>query len=109
MKPHAATFLATFVIAASLGFGLQPLSVQADGERASGSQARALRERGRILPMEDILARSRGIQPGQVVEVELEHEDGRYVYEVKIIDDGNRVHKLELDAASGALLRHKSR
>jgi len=66
---------------------------------------RELREAGKILPMEDILSRVRTAQPGQVVEIELEREDGRLVYEVRLIDDADAIHKLELDAATGELIK----
>ncbi len=51
--------------------------------------------------------RSRKAQPGQVVGLELEREHGRLVYEVKLIDNANKVPQVELDAATGALLRHR--
>lgn len=73
------------------------------------SEVRQLRESGQIMSMEDILGRARQAQPGTVVEVELDREDGRYVYEVKVIDERNRVHKLELDAGNGEVLRRKER
>ena len=78
-------------------------------DRPRMSEIRQLREAGKILPIDDILARARAAQPGQVVEVELDREDGRFVYEVKLIDDSDRVHKLELDAASGEVLERKSK
>lgn len=78
-------------------------------DKLNQNEVRQLREAGKILPMEDILSRSRAAQPGQIVEVELDRENGRYVYEVKLIDDRNTVHKLELDAASGEVLRRKQK
>lgn len=77
--------------------------------RLRQNEVRQLRESGKILPMEDILARVRGIQPGQVVEIELEREKGAYVYEVKVIDEKDTIHKLELDAGSGDVLRRKEK
>lgn len=74
-------------------------------DRVHRSEVRELREAGKILPMEDILGRVRSAQPGQVVEIELERKDDRYVYEVKLIDDADAIHKLDLDAASGEVLR----
>lgn len=78
-------------------------------DRPRADEVRKLRESGKILPMEEILNRSRAAQPGQVVEIELDDDRGRYTYEVKLIDDANRVHKLELDAASGEVLSRKTR
>lgn len=103
------SFLAASFAVASLGFALLTHPGPAGADDDHKSDVRALRAAGTILPMENILALSRAAQPGQVMEVELDREDGRYVYEVKIIDATDRVHKLELDAASGAVLKHKSR
>lgn len=84
-------------------------TAHADSDRLRQSEVRQLREAGKILPMETILERARTAKPGQIVEVELEREDGRYVYEVKLIDDDDRVHKLELDAASGDVLERRKK
>lgn len=84
-------------------------TASADSDRLRQGEVRQLREAGKILPMETILERARSAQPGQIVEVELEREDGRYVYEVKLIDNDDRVHKLELDAASGDVLKRRKK
>ncbi|ENO87082.1 PepSY domain-containing protein [Thauera linaloolentis] len=102
----AVTSLAIATLAAT---GLQPAAAHASDDRARASEVRQLRESGKILPMEDILTRSRAAQPGQVVEVELDRERGSYVYEVKIIDTNDRVHKLDIDAASGEVLRRETK
>ncbi len=101
-------FAAAATAAALAGAALATVPAWA-GDRVRQQEVRQLRESGKILSMEDILGRARAVQPGQVVEVELERESGRYVYEVKVIDDADRVHKLELDAGSGELLRRKTR
>ncbi|WP_153162867.1 PepSY domain-containing protein [Zoogloea sp. 1C4] len=84
------------------------LTAQA-GDRARADDVRQLRESGKILSAEDIIARARKIQPGQLVGLELEREAGRMVYEIKLIDTANKLHKLELDAASGELLSHREK
>lgn len=84
------------------------LTAQA-GDRARAEDVRQLRESGKILSAEDIIARARKIQPGQLVGLELEREAGRMVYEIKLIDTANKLHKLELDAASGELLSHREK
>ncbi len=105
--PGAALVLATATSALIAAALLSSHAAASDKPRSQ--EVRALRESGRILPMEDILARARTIRPGQVVEVELEREDGMYVYEVKIIDDADTVHKLEMDAASGELVERREK
>ena len=84
-------------------------SLAVAGERPRVEEVRQLRDAGKILPAEEILVRSRKVQPGQVVGLELERENGRLIYEVKLIDNANRFHKLELDAATGALLRRQEK
>lgn len=79
------------------------------GERPRVEEVRQLREAGKILPAEEILMRSRKVQPGQVVGLELEREHGRLIYEVKLIDNANKFHKLELDAATGDVLNRREK
>lgn len=102
-------FTAAAVTAVSAAAMLVDAPPAAASDRIRQQEVRQLRESGKILPMEDILSRARAAQPGQVVEVELDRENGRYVYEVKVIDNADTVHKLELDAGSGELLRRRSR
>lgn len=82
--------------------------VSADGHLHQ-SEVRQLRASGKILPMEEILTRVRSIQPGQVVEIELEREKDAYVYKVKVIDDQDRIRKLELDAGNGEVLHRREK
>lgn len=101
-----------FAIALAAGIAgtalLSTLPASADS-RLRQEEVRQLRESGKILSMEEILARARKAQPGQVVEVELERDGNRYVYEVKLIDEANKVHELKLDAGSGEVLRRKEK
>ncbi len=69
--------------------------------------ARKLRESGDILPLEQILDRVKQKQSGRIVETELEKKSGRYVYEVKVVDEKGVVHELKYDAKSGELLKEK--
>lgn len=76
----------------------------ADSEQ---DRARAAVQAGEVLPLRSLLERLEREHPGQVLEVELEQEDGLRIYEVKLLQPGGRLVKLELDAASGTLLRRK--
>lgn len=106
MKTRFRSLLAAAALLVAGGLSVSGASA---GERVRVEEIRQLRESGQILSAEDILARSRAIQPGQVVGLELEREDGRWIYEVKLIDERNRVHELELDAASGAVLEREEK
>ncbi len=72
-------------------------------------RARRALQAGEILPLTEVLATLEHSHPGQILEVELENERGIWIYEIKLLQEGGRVHKLEVDARSGELLRSRSR
>lgn len=67
-------------------------------------RARAALERGEILPLQSILERAEADFPGKLLEAELEAEDGRLSYEIKLLTAGGRIVELTYDARTGALL-----
>lgn len=69
--------------------------------------AQRLRDSGRILPLETIVQRAQALHPGKLLDLELEYEDGRYVYELELLDARGVVWELEYDAATAQLLRRK--
>lgn len=78
-------------------------SARAD-DKLDYREARELRQQGKILSLQEILKQVEKDYPGQVIETELEREDGSYIYELEILTDKDRVMKLEVDAASGKIL-----
>jgi uncharacterized membrane protein YkoI len=68
---------------------------------------RAIKQRGDILSLDQILRDARGQHAGRVLESELEQKDGRYVYEVELVDDQGRVWEMKFDARTGEVLREK--
>jgi uncharacterized membrane protein YkoI len=75
------------------------------GDRLDHDEIKQLRETGQILPMGEVRASAQAVQPGQLVEAELEREDGAYLYEIEILAADGTLHKLELDAATGEVLK----
>ena len=65
-------------------------SAVADRDHDEVRQLRQLRNAGQITSLETILARHRRRHPsGQLLEAKLEFEQGRYVYELKLLgNDG---------------------
>ncbi len=78
-------------------------AVQADDQ----DRALALKQSGQVLPLEQILTQARHYQTGRLLEVELEQEDGRLIYELEMLDDHGRVWELKFDAANGKLLKQE--
>lgn len=73
-------------------------------EDVNHSEARTLRESGKILPLETILEKSKAFRQGEAIDTELERDNGMLVYEIEILDDQGRVWELEFDATNGDLL-----
>lgn len=70
-------------------------------------EARELLKRGEIVPLARILDVVKTKVPGDVIEVELERDDGAWQYEVKVLTPAGQVRKLYLDARNAAVLRIK--
>ncbi len=65
---------------------------------------RRLRNTGEILSLETIISQHRRSYPsGQLLEAELEQEHGRYIYELKFLDQSGVVQEFEYDARTGQL------
>lgn len=72
-------------------------------------RARAAVQAGQALPLKTVLARLEREAPGQLLDVELERQGGRWIYEIKLLQPGGRLVKLEVDAATAEVLRRKER
>ena len=51
----------------------------------------------------DILNEIRGKLPGEIVGVEIERKNGRWVYEFRAIDGKGRLFEINVDARSGEI------
>jgi len=66
-----------------------------------------LKQSGKIIPLEDLIKQVRRDYPGRIIEIELEDEDGRYVYELELVDENGVVWELEVDASTGQVLKYE--
>jgi uncharacterized membrane protein YkoI len=67
--------------------------------------ARRALEEGRALPLAEILAKMKPDLPGQVIEVVLEVDDGTLIYDLKVLSPNGRLQEIEVDAATGKILK----
>ena len=88
---------AVFCLTASGG----PTSAQPAPDQ---TRARAAVEAGEILPLQTIIERLRTRLQGRILEVELEREDGRWVYEIELLLADGHKRELEIDATSARVL-----
>ena len=71
-------------------------------------EALRLRERGEILPLEEILKFALERYPNsKLLEVELEEKQGAYVYEVELVTPQRVVRELKFNASRGNLTKDK--
>lgn len=106
MKGSFRSSVVPCVLALCLGAGAQP--AHADGRR-DHDRARAAMKAGQVLPLQEVLEKVLRSHPGDVLEVELEREDGRWVYELKILQSGGRLLRLDVDARTASVLGIRSR
>lgn len=70
-------------------------------------EARELLRRGEIVPLARVLEVVRQRVPGDVIEVELDRDDGLWRYKVKVLTPAGQVRKLYLDARNANVVRIK--
>jgi len=76
------------------------------GERDHDLARQALQQ-GQVLPLRTVLDRIEREYQGQVLKIEFEHDDGRYIYEIRLLQKDGRMAKLEVDAVDGRVLKIK--
>jgi uncharacterized membrane protein YkoI len=69
--------------------------------------ARAALASGEILPLSAILTKLEKDYPGQIIEVELEREKGRWIYEIKLLQKNGLRQKLKIDAKTAVVISDK--
>lgn len=69
--------------------------------------ARQALEQGQVLPLREVLDRVEQQYGGQVLKIEFEREDRRFIYEIRLLQDDGRMAKLEVDATNGRVLKIK--
>ncbi len=75
------------------------------GDEIDYKVARELRKAGKIVAVEALLEDARRRRTGTLLEIELEREDGRYLYEIEILDDEGVVFEYYYDAQTGQFIK----
>ena len=93
--------MASLILAAGLAMSW-PAAAQ---ECLSAGEARAAVAQGQVAPLSRILGAIKQAAPGQILpSPSLCRSGDRYVYRLNVLTSGNRVTRLTVDAASGAIL-----
>ena len=97
------------LLAAALLMAAAPAAQARDHDEHRRDEVRRAVESGEIKSLADILAAVRGKLPGEVAGVEIEHDDGRWRYEFRVVDDKGRLYEVQIDARSGKIERIKEK
>lgn len=76
---------------------------------ADHDRARQAVEAGDVLPLRTILERVERDYHGQVMEVELDRENGEWIYDIKVLRKGGALVKLKIHAKDGTILGLKEK
>ena len=101
MKRTTRSLLLAFGLASA---GVSPHGPASAADHGDHDRARAAVEAGQIRPLAELLADVERRYVGRVIETDLDREDGRWIYQFKLMPPTGRVFELELDAATGALV-----
>lgn len=102
------TLRALGLVLTALWASLWAMPVEAREDR-DHDRARTAVQAGEVLPLATLLERVQRRHPGQVLEVELERDHGRWIYELKLLQPGGQLLKLEVDAATAQVLQVQRR
>ncbi len=95
-------------ILSAIAIASAPPAALADGP-VDHRNALEARKSGEILSLAQILEKVRPGISGEIIKVEIEHEDGRWVYEFKVLGDNGRRTDIYVDGKTGKIIRKKDK
>ena len=103
---HPALPLLTSAVAITMALAA-PVSV-ADSHKDYEFARQALQQ-GKMLSLRTVLDRVTAEHAGEPIKIEFDREDGVYLYEIELIEPSGNLLKLEVDAATGELIKLRRR
>ena len=61
-------------------------------------------QRGEVMPLSELQAHVHRVAPGEIVKVELEEDEGKFIYEFKVLQANGRLVEIEMDARDARVL-----
>ncbi len=107
--PHRLTSLLTAFMLALLASPYAASGHEQSEHRAMTDEEKALGalERGEVLPLAQVMADLRDRIDGEISGIELEKENGVWVYEFKMISPRGQMMEIHMDAKTGLLIEKK--
>jgi uncharacterized membrane protein YkoI len=99
------------VAASALFFLAAPMIVAGDtptsaDEISQQEEARQAVKAGLVRPLEDVLTEARKTIDGDIVEIEFEKDDGRFIYEIEYVRRDGQLMEMKIDAKSLAVIEN---
>jgi uncharacterized membrane protein YkoI len=99
------------VVASALFFVASPIIVAGDTptdaeEALQQEEARLAVKAGLVRPLEEVLTEARKTINGDIVEIEFEKDDGRFIYEIEYVSRDGQLMEMKIDAKSLAVLEN---
>lgn len=96
--------LGAFALGGALWVGAGVDLSQAHSDESDHELARQALQQGKVLPLRTVLDQVERQYQGQVLKVEFEHDDGRFIYEMRLLHPNGQLSKLKVDAVDGRVL-----
>lgn len=103
-RHHLLALLSSLMLGAALWTGAVQGWPQAHSDESDHELARQALQAGKVLPLRTVLDQIERQFQGQVVKVEFEHDDGRFIYEMRLLQANGQMAKLKVDAVDGRVL-----
>lgn len=105
MKRFVTTLIFACLASAAAADGGHGHTARGAADRSAHDRARDAVARHAARPLSEILPEIERRYRARMVEVELEDEDGRLAYEIKLVTDTGRLIEVVVDAATGAVVK----
>ena len=101
----------TWILLTALAAGAAWMIPPAYSDDSDHELARQALQEGKVMPLRAVLDQVERSHNGQVIKIEFEHDDGRFIYELRLLHPNGEVSKLKVDAMDGRVLsvRRKGR
>jgi len=100
IQTRSILIVATLVATLSASLGEEAVDPRRDHDLARQGQIQRA-----ILPLKMVLETVRQSFPGEVAGIELERENGRWLYEIKVISPAGVMREVRVDGRTGVFLR----
>lgn len=107
--PRSLLWLGAAALVAALWGGLLLGLPEAHSDSRDHELARQAVQQGKVLPLRTVIDQVEREFQGQVIKVEFEHDDGEFIYELRVLQANGQALKIELDAVNGRVLKVKQK